>query len=469
MFIGRKNELKDFNDLYKKNKFQMAVIYGRRRVGKTYFINEFCKNKKHIFFSCDQSTHQENLNKYSSLVFEYFKDDRNEPFESFDNALLYIVNKYKNKKKPLVLVFDEFPYLVSSNKSILSKLQNLIDTKLKSTNIFIILCGSYMSFMEDKILSKKSPIYGRRTAQIKMNPFNYIESIEFVKNAKDEDKLLYYGIFGGTPLYLNYVDDKKSLKENVISLLLKKTGYLYEETNLLLKQELQNPNIYYSIIEAIANGYTKLNEIVTKIGENNAKVIKYLNVLIKLDIIDKKTPFYEKSTSRKSIYLIKDNMFRFWFRYVMENKTLLESDNAKIVYEKKVLPTLNNFMGLCFEKICEEYLLHINSRGKTPFLFTDIGKWWGTNKISKKQDDIDIVASDKKNYIFSECKYTNEKVDIDTYEKLLEKSKNFQIKGRSFYYIFSKSGFTDKMKKEVKNKNLYLIDIKNILLSEVSL
>ena len=151
MFVGRKTELKEFNELYKKNCFQMPIVYGRRRVGKTFFINEFCKDKENIFFSCDQSNYQENLNKYSRLVLDHFKDNREENFASFESAINYIIEHYKNKKKPIVLVFDEFPYLVYSNKSILSKLQNYIDNTLKKHNVFLILCGSYISFMEEKL------------------------------------------------------------------------------------------------------------------------------------------------------------------------------------------------------------------------------------------------------------------------------------------------------------------------------
>lgn len=460
MFVGRKTELKEFNELYKKNCFQMSIVYGRRRVGKTFFINEFCKDKENIFFSCDQSNYQENLNKYSRLVLDHFKDNREENFASFESAINYIIEHYKNKKKPIVLVFDEFPYLVYSNKSILSKLQNYIDNTLKKHNVFLILCGSYISFMEEKLLGRKSPIYGRRTSQLKLQPFNYYESKDFFDKQNSEQKLLYYGIFGGTPLYLNYIDIKKSFKANITSLILKKTGYLYEEPDLLLKQEINNPSIYYAIIEAIANGYTKLNEISTKIGEINSKCTKYLSILIKLDIIDRITPIYEKSTSRKSIYLIKDNYFKFWFRYVMGNKTLLESNNSDVVYEKKIMPTINDFMGHNFEKICTEYLLNMNSKGKLPFLFTDIGKWWGTNIKTKKQEEIDVVASDKKSFVFAECKWTNEKIDENIYIDLLNKSENLHVNGKKYYFLFSKSGFTQRIKERVKrDKNLFLIDL----------
>lgn len=186
-FIGRENELSDLNELYSQDKFQLFVLYGRRRVGKTALLNEFCKDKETIFYSAEQSNNKLNLEKFSLRIFSFYVENNLEPFSSWTNALSYIDERQKGKK--LVLVIDEFPYLVKKNKSLLSELQHLIDHKLTKGNLFMILCGSYMGFMEKEVLGSKSPLFGRRTAQLHMKPFNYQTSSIFLDGFSDTQKL----------------------------------------------------------------------------------------------------------------------------------------------------------------------------------------------------------------------------------------------------------------------------------------
>lgn len=177
-FIGREKELSDLNELYLQDKFQLFVLYGRRRVRKTTLLNEFCKDKDTVFYSAEQSNDKLNLEKFSSLVFGFYGENNLEPFSSWTNALSYIDERQNGKK--LVIVIDEFTYLVRKNKALLSELQHLIDHKLVNGNLFIILCGSYMGFMEKEVLGSKSPLFGRRTAQPHMKPFNYRTSCKFL-------------------------------------------------------------------------------------------------------------------------------------------------------------------------------------------------------------------------------------------------------------------------------------------------
>lgn len=462
-FIGREKELADLNELYSQGKFQLFVLYGRRRVGKTTLLNEFCKNKDSIFYSAEQSNDKLNLEKFSSLVFAFYGENNLEPFSSWTNALSYIDDRQKDKK--LILVIDEFPYLVRKNKALLSELQHLIDHKLTSGNLFIILCGSYMGFMEKEVLGSKSPLFGRRTAQLHMKPFNYQTSSKFLDGFSNEEKLELYGAFGGTPLYLQQIDHSESFEKNIKRSYLKVTSYLYEEALLLLRQEVQEPGVYSAIIEAIAGGYTKANEISTKIGEDSAKCLKYIKTLCELGILHKETPFGEKEASRKTIYGISDFMFRFWYRYVFANRTLIETGAQQAVWLKKIEPDYNGYMGLVFEKVCADYLSGKNAKGELPILFTSIGRWWGTDPATHGQEEIDLVANDRKDYIFGECKWRNEKLDISVLRELKIKADTFS-KNRSstFYFLFSKSGFTDAVKNEAKaDNNVILVDLNDIM------
>ena len=463
VFIGREKELADLEELYSQDKFHLFVLYGRRRVGKTTLLNEFCKDKDTIFYSAEQSNHKLNLEKFSSLVFNFYGENNLEPFSSWTNALSYIDERQKNKK--LVLVIDEFPYLVKKNKALLSELQHLIDHKLTSGKLFMILCGSYMGFMEKEILGSKSPLFGRRTAQLHMKPFNYQTSSKFLDGFSNTEKLELYGAFGGTPLYLQQVNAKENFEENIKRAYLKVTSYLYEETLLLLRQEVQEPGVYSAIIEAIASGHTKANEISTKIGEDSAKCLKYIKTLCELGILHKETPFGEKESSRKTIYGISDFMFRFWYRYVFVNRTLIETGAQQAVWAKRIEPDYNSYMGLVFEKVCIDYLRVRNAKGELPILFTSIGRWWGTNPATHGQEEIDLVAKEGKDYIFGECKWRNEKIDISVLRGLKEKADIFNKNRKCTYYVlFSKSGFTDVVIDEAKSdRRIMLVDLDKLM------
>ncbi len=466
MFIGREKELADLNAMYREDKFQLFVLYGRRRVGKTTLLNEFCMAKESIFFSASQSNNKLNLEKFSALVFAYYGESTLEPFSSWENALTYIDNR--QGKRRLILVIDEFPYLVKKNRALLSEFQHLIDHKLQHGNLFMVLCGSYMGFMEKEVLGSKSPLFGRRTAQLHMKPFDYRVSMRFLDGFSEEDKLMLYGAFGGTPLYLQQVTPDKNFEDNIKNAFLRVTAYLYEEPLLLLRQEVQEPGIYSAIIEAIAGGATKANEISTKIGEESAKCLKYISTLCELGILYKETPFGEKGSSRKTIYGISDFMFRFWYRYVFANRSLVETGAQDAVMRKKVEPNYSTYMGHVFEKICCDYLLYKNAAGELPILFTSIGRWWGTNPSTRQETEIDLIAKDGKDYLICECKWKNEKLDISVLNELKEKADVFSENRENTYYIlFSKSGFTDAVLFEAEKSNNVLLVSVNDLLSDI--
>ncbi|MCI5510209.1 MAG: AAA family ATPase [Eubacterium sp.] len=463
IFIGREKELTDLDELYAQNRFQLFVLYGRRRVGKTTLLNEFCKDKDSIFYSAEQSNNKLNLEKFSELVFNFFNERNLEPFSSWTNALSYIDEHQKNKR--IVLVIDEFPYLVKKNKALLSELQHLIDHRLRNGNLFMVLCGSYMGFMEKEVLGSKSPLFGRRTGQLHMKPFNYQTSIKFLNRFTDEEKLKLYGAFGGTPLYLQQIESDETFEENIKRAFLKNTSYLYEEPLLLLRQEVQEPGVYSAIIEAIAGGYTKANEISTKIGEDAAKCLKYIKTLCELGILYKETPFGEKESSRKTLYGISDFMFRFWYRYVFTNRTLIETGAKEAVWMKRIEPDYNNYMGLVFEKICMDYLNVQNAKGQLPILFTSIGRWWGTNPATRNQVEIDLIANDGKDYLIGECKWRNEKLDLAVLQDLKQKADIFsRNRTHTWFVLFSKSGFTQAVVEEAeKNDNIILVSIDKLM------
>ena len=439
MFIGRERELTALNRLYGSDKFEFAVIYGRRRVGKTALINEFVRDKKAIYFMGVESNAKQNLDNFSKSILEYGTGFSLETsFSSFQAALEYVFKMAENER--VVLAIDEYPYVARSSKSLASTLQLLIDKYKDNSKLMLILCGSSMSFMEDYVLSYKAPLYGRKTAQMKINPFDFEETCRYFPNASSEDKALIYGIVGGTPQYLLQIDDKLSIEENIKNTYLNPTSPLFEETTNLLKQEVREPAIYNAIITAIATGASRMSEISSKVGEDTNVCSIYLKNLLSLGIVQKETPYGEK-TSRKSIYSVEDNMFRFWYRFVPENNSIIARGADDLAY-KRIEPHLSEYMGRGFEEICKQYLWKQLLTGNAPVEFSSLGRWWGNDPKTKSQTEIDIMGeADKNTALFGECKWTNEKVDVGVLDLLIERSKLFHYKN-VHYYLFAKSGFT---------------------------
>ncbi len=455
MFIGRDRELATLNRLYSSSKFEFAVIYGRRRVGKTALITEFLKEKKAIYFMGVESSAKQNLENFSKSIMEYAAGEAiDTSFSSFQSALEYVFKLSMNER--IVLAIDEYPYVARASGSLASTLQLLIDKYKDKSKLLLILCGSSMSFMEDKVLSYKAPLYGRKTAQIKMQPFTFRETYSYFKKFSPEECALIYGIFGGTPQYLFQVADGVLISENVKNTFLNPNSPLFEEPGNLLKQEVREPTIYNAIITAVATGASRMSEISTKIGEDSNVCSIYLKNLISLGLVKKETPYGEKM-SRKSIYSIEDPMFRFWYRFVPENNSLIAKGAAEIVWNR-IEPQISTYMGKIFEDICTEYLWEQLLSGKCPIEFNSLGRWWGGNPKTKKQEEIDIMGTDdKESAIFAECKWTNEQVDEDVLKTLEERSRLFHYKNVHLY-IFSKSGFTDRCKKTASEQgNVSLI------------
>ncbi len=438
MFIGREKELSILSNLYNSDKFEFAVIFGRRRVGKTALINEFTKEKATIFFTGVETNAKQNLDNFSRCIMEYNTGIAvNTSFLNFQAALEYVFELAKTKR--LVLVIDEYPYVARASKSLASTLQLLIDKNKDTSKLFLILCGSSMSYMEDHVLAYKAPLYGRRTAQLKIQPFEFFEACRYFKKLSGEDKALAYGIVGGTPQYLKLLNDNLSIEDNIKNTHLNPASSIFEEPNNLLKQEVREPAIYNAVITAIATGSSKMNEISSKIDEDTSVCATYIKNLITLGIIKKETPYGEKS-SRKTIYSIEDNMFRFWYRFVPENTSIISRGATDLAY-KRIAPELSSYMGGVFEDICKQYLWKLLLEGKCAVNFTDLGRWWGTNPKTKSQEEIDIMGANKDSVLLGECKWTNEKVDAGVLETLAERSTLFNYK-KTHFYLFAKTGFT---------------------------
>ena len=428
-FYCREEELRKLNKRYEDGKFECVIIYGRRRVGKTALINEFCKDKPTIFFSALNTTGKENLEALSKAImsFERPNAESSPEFTTYDAALDELTAL--SKEHQIVFVIDEYPYLAKAKPAISAMLQHIIDHKWTESKMYLILCGSSMSFMESQVLGKESPLYGRRTAQFKIMPLDYKETAVFHPNLPEEDNALIYGITGGIPHYINKLDVRNSVDEALLENLFDRSSYLYEEPANLLKQELREPAIYNAIIKAIAEGASRLNDITTKVGEENSVVAKF---------------------------------FRFWYRFVPVNASAIDSGRIAKTYPHAVKQYFPDYMGLIFEKMCQDYLLYYAD--DLPIELSEIGQWWGTDPKKKKQIQIDIVGTpvEGNDYIIGSCKYRNEKIGLDELELIREYAAVFGKGAICHYYIFSKGEFTDGLLQAQECGEVHLISLFDI-------
>lgn len=307
-----------------------------------------------------------------------------------------------------VLIFDEFPYAAGRNQALPSVLQIAIDRKLKKTNLFLILCGSDQGFMESEVLGRKSPLYGRRTAQLKVTRLGYLDAAKMLPGLDPQEQFRYYGCFGGVPYYLEQVDPALSLQDNLASLYFDPTGFLNEEPYGLLRQEFREPALYNSILRAIAAGANRQSLIADKTGIEPATLPKYLKALRALGIIEKLAPFGENvETSRKGIYRICDASCDFWFRFVMARTSETEQGLGEVVASRVMGQRLNDYLGHEFERVCAQWLVREARAGRLPVPATLVGSWWGPAPRLHEQTDIDVLAADTegKTMLVGECKY----------------------------------------------------------------
>jgi len=442
MFVGRDRELTTLNNLYNESAFQMVVIYGRRRVGKTTLISEFISGKPSIFFTAQEVNDALNLRQFSKKVYSFFSlPESTGAFDSWNSAFDFIADRAEERR--FILAFDEFPYAASANRSLKSILQISVDHSFKNTGIFLILCGSQVGFMENEVLGYKSPLFGRRTAQIKLEGFDYCDAGKMLSSFSAQDKVKLYACVGGTPQYLSQVRATESFEENIKRLYFDKSGYLYNEPTMLLQQELREPAMYNSIITAIAGGASRLNEIATKVSEDSPKVSKYLQTLVNLQIVNKVYPFGENpKNSRRGIYRIADNCYGFWYNFVFPYMPEIESGSGDIIADTVLHgEILSSFIGSPpFEAICLQYLRRMNAAKKLPITATSFGTWWGTDPVEKRQTDFDVIAANRqtRQIVLGECKWKENVSFRAETEKLVSKGYLLPEYTERYYYLFVK-------------------------------
>lgn len=462
-FIGRTSELATLNaELEHGSGF--VVIYGRRRVGKTTLIKEFIKDKRAFYFLATTESEAQSMKRFAGVLSRTTKNPMlsKVAFTDWLDLFQVVADDHSDEKK--VLVIDEFPYLVKTNPDFPSILQNAWDEVLKDHNVMLILCGSLISMMKKHALAYDSPLYGRRTAQIRLMPLQFTD-VYAAQNLSFEQAVEQYAITGGVPKYMEFFQTDEPLMEQIRRVVLSKNGFLYEEPDFLLNEEVQTPINYFSVLKAISDGNHKLSKIGMTMEQDTSAITPYLKTLIDLGFVIKNVPITEKNPerSRKSLYYVSDNFIRFWFRYVYPFKGELELDNQQIVLDEMGKDFKQKFVAFAYESICRNIFAELCRKGQIDFAPSRIGSYWRNDNEGDTEIDVAAVDHQHKRLFLGECKYHAKPVDVAVYSALQEKGKSKELtaafKGYEIVYgLFSKSGFTDRLvEMATENPNLILI------------
>lgn len=459
-FINRYEEREFLESEFNRSSSSLVILYGRRRVGKTALVSNFMIGKSSIYFLATEESEAQNRTAFKDMVANFTENTllKNTTAYSWD-IIFQVLADYKPHEKKLIAI-DEFQYLGKSNPAFPSIFQKIWDTILKDKNIMVILCGSLVSMMESQTLNYTSPLYGRRTGQIKLKqiPFEYYS--EFFPDKSRREMIEYYSVTGGVPKYIELFYDSDNIYTAIQKNVISKSSFLYSEPNFLLQQEVAEIGSYFSIIKTIAAGNQKLSKIAGALELKQTGLSKYLKTLTDLGVLEREVPITEKNPekSKRGLYKIKDNFILFWFKFIYPNLSYIESGNEEIAMQKIRENLSDNHISYVYEDVCIEKMWSLNAQNKWSFHFDKVGRWWNNNT------EIDIVAVDTAgvDIVFGECKYLKSPIGMDTLKSLEQKSKSVEWNNnnrRNYYILFSMNGFKDELLKEAeKREDLLLME-----------
>ena len=455
--IDRQAELRFLEEKFHEKGAQFIVLWGRRRVGKTHLLKEFCDLYPAIYFLATKGSTKDQLLQLSEAIAEFFNDSllMIRPFSDWREVFVYLNGK---RSERFALIIDEFPYLINTDPAIASIFQKGWDEySVHNDQLVFIINGSSISMMEKDVLGTSSPLYGRRTGQWKLEPFNLTETAGFFPKADLVRLIETYCVIGGIPYYSRCFDPQSDIEQNIKRRVLKKGEVLYEEVDFLLREEFRDPRSYFPILSQIAGGSHKFGAIAGKTGMDKSNLTKYLSVLEQLHITYREVPVTEKfpHKSKKGLYFIRDPFVNFWFRFVRPNLRHLEMERVDFVWREKLSPEFDYYVS----RHCEKAILDVLEIliGALPFDYERLGRYWDKNV------EVDIMALDDKeeNVLLGEVKWKKRPVGVKTLQELRKKAK--VIKGlsraRHYFLLVSKSGFTRSLE-QMADEGLRLLDLR---------
>jgi hypothetical protein len=430
-FVDRDVELEQLTDCYDSETAAFVVIYGRRRLGKSELVRQsIAERDDAVYYQAVESTAPNQLEQFVDVATAQFPTVRNVRRDW--EVLLETLGEQN-----AVVVIDEFPFLIEEDESLPSRLQRVWDTELQDTGVTLVLVGSSISVMEEKVLSGGAPLYGRRTATIDLGPLAVSDARRFFPEYDAETALTAWSIYGGTPYYLQTIDPDQPLGVNVQAGLLSERGLLYSEPEFLLRTELRQPNTYFSILRALAHGRRTPNEIAGMAGVESGSLSTYLQKLRRLRLVERHIPVTESPTaSKRGRYRISAPLFRFWFRFVYGKQDQLRMLGAD-AYDELVAAELPDYVSPLFERVCQQTLPDLVDRQ-----FRNVGQWWF------REHELDVLGLSDEGLVAGECKFTSQPVSEGVLADLERTAAEVRWSegpagGDTRYVLFSRSGYTD--------------------------
>ena len=425
----------------------ISLIYGRRRIGKSELIKQVLKETdiKSVYYECKQTTEQNNVDSLAELIGEAF-DFPKPAFENMEVLLRFLFQK--SEKEPMILVLDEYPYLRENSKGLDSVLQSVIDHYKDTSNMKLIVCGSYVDTMK-ALLERQNPLYGRIDLTLNLKPMDYYESALFYPEFSEEDKVRLFSVFGGIPYYNRLIDAKKTVRENIIELIASSGARLENEVAMYLNSEISKITNANEVLEALAKGFSRYKDILDQSNVSSGPaLIDILDKMMRMDVVAKESPINDENNRKKSGYFISDNLSLFYYKYIFRNMSRMNIMDPDIFYDKYIAEDFETkYVPKSFERICKQYLILKNRKGMMDEIFEKIGKYYYDDPVEKRNGEFDIVTLDDKGYIFYEAKFRKEPVTESVVQNEIRQVKQTGLACYR-YGFFSRAGFTCDQKKD---------------------
>lgn len=450
MLVGRTQELKNLENIYRKKGSNLVILYGRKGIGKTTLAKEFAKDKPVFYYSARQVTEKEQ-------VFCIQKECQIQ-LPSADYKTFFKILQRKKGEKP-VIILDEFQYMAQESEQFFSALAEYLENGKKAVPAMVLLLSSSINWVENSMPDALGQAARFVTTIAKVKEFSFVDLVKFEKNSTVEDSVYISAVLGGVPAYVKLWQEGKSLKENILSLFLHTQAPLYEEAEHFLKRELRELSAYNAILAALAAGQNKLNEIYERTGFSRAKISVYLKNLIALDIVEKMFSYDTSGqvNAQKGLYRIKDVCLRFWYCFVYPNQSAIEEGNGKEVYEQYVKQNMSVYMRESFRMVCMEFLCLMNQYGKLKYRYVSFGSWFGKTGL------IDILAKEEENhYLVAFCDFSEQPMDCNIVEMANSLFEQAEIGEPSEYYLFARNGFTKELRTLAKERGISLICLEDL-------
>ena len=466
-FVSRESELALLDDLNQRSGAQFLVLYGRRRIGKTALITQWggAIDAPYFYWMASQTSAINQLRNFSQALFQFLNPDTivtsTFSYPSWDAAFAEVARLAAQRR--VVIVLDEITYVMQANGELPSLIQKAWDHHLKDSQVFLILIGSMAGIMQRAALDYQSPLYGRATALLKLQPLTIGALVEMLPNYNSEERLAVYAITGGIPAYIELFDDTLSVLQNLQQRIVTPANVMLSDAVFLLHEQLDDPRNYIAILEAIAAGFHRLTEIATMSGVERSNIPKYLIVLRELGYVERQVPATEPrpENNRQGRYLSTDAYMRFYYRFLAPHRSAIEQGRVKQVVSLLYEDLLDFIGSHTFEELCRVWVGVSAEMAGLQFLPERIGSFWSS------QTEVDVVAVSwrTKDILLGTCNWDQKAVGQEVVQTLVDKTEMVlpdHEKWQVHYVVFARSDFTPEAQALAQKHRVQLVTLEKL-------